>query len=313
MKRNLPRLFALACAVVLGACAPTRFMASRMGPCRWNTETLQFEIGDAGAQARCLLRHVRQGGVLGPAWPLPPTLGRLVGTPAIPTRDQLRSYVARRDLSPGQRHEWDVLMADLDRPISHGWDNRADAPAARYFVIHDTSEPYLATAPFPKTLDSDPDVNDLGIYFRAPFNDPVAHVFTNRRGEIRIGHTFSTPWRATKRERFTDQRNKGMFIHIENGQPRRQNANGPRGETTGPRPGFGERQYDTLALLYMTASIQAGRWLIPGFHSAIDEGIKDKHDDPQHFDLQRFDRSLARLVRAVEAVQGATPLPSARK
>jgi hypothetical protein len=292
---RLCALFGFA-AFALAGCST--LIASHLGPCRYDTETLEFRIGDARAQARCLLRHVRRSGVLGPAWPLPPTLGRLVGSTDTPSVDSLRRYIAGRALAPDQTAAWSTLAADLDKPISHGWANRPDAPAARYFVIHDTSEPYLESRPFPKDLDHDPEVNDLTQYFHG---DPVAHVFVNRRGEIAVGHTFSTPWRATKRERFTDVRNKGMFIHIEMGQPRRQSKPGRRDDTLGPYPGFGDKQYDSLALLYVCASVQAGRWLTPGFHSAVDEGIPAKHDDPQHFDIRRFDRAVAATLKAIRA------------
>jgi len=43
-----------------------------------------------------------------------------------------------------------------------------------------------------------------------------------------------------------------------------------------------------LVAAYLVASARAGKWLIPGFHATIDEGIPQAHDDPQHFDLVRF-------------------------
>lgn len=297
MSRALAIAATLCALTLLAGCASiSRLTASHLGPCRYDTESLEFKIGDTHTQARCLLRHVRRSGVLGPAWPLPRTLNRLVGTTDTPSKEALRRYIASRALPRDQAQAWATLAADLDKPISRGWNNRADAPAARYFVIHDTSTPYLETRPFPADLDHDPQVNDLTQYFHG---EPVAHVFVNRRGEIAVGHTFSTPWRATKRERFTDVRNKGMFIHIEMGQPRRQSKPGARDDTLAPYPGFGERQYDALVLLYVCASVQAGRWLTPGFHSAVDEGIPAKHDDPQHFDMGRFDRALSRVLAQI--------------
>ena len=59
-----------------------------------------------------------------------------------------------------------------------------------------------------------------------------------------------------------------------------------------PVPGFTPAQYDALALVYVVASVRAGRWLIPAFHAVIDEGIRNKHDDPQNFELQAFADSL---------------------
>ena len=64
--------------------------------CRFNAETLTFEVGDARAQARCSLRHVNKGGVLSSEQPLPPTLDRLIGTTATPSLDALRRYVERQ-------------------------------------------------------------------------------------------------------------------------------------------------------------------------------------------------------------------------
>lgn len=266
--------------------------------CRFNTETLMFEVGDARAQARCLLRHVGPGGELGPELALTTNLERLVGQPVTFTRAQLRAYIEAQPHTPAQTVAWKRVADELDKPISRAWDNRPDAPQARYFVIHDTSEPYLDDKPFPKDLNHDPGVNDFSIYFE-PGKDPVAHFFNNRLGEIAEGHDFSEPWRATKRERSADKRFKGLFVHIENVQPRRHVPGKPRYDTFAPRPGFTKAQYETLALLYAIASVREGRWLVPGFHSAVDEGIEDKHDDPQNFDIVKFDRALGRLVKAV--------------
>ena len=50
---------------------------------------------------------------------------------------------------------------------------------------------------------------------------------------------------------------------------------------------------------YVMASRRAGTWLIPAFHAAIDEGISDGHDDPQHFSLEAFDMALTSLLQAL--------------
>jgi hypothetical protein len=264
--------------------------------CRFNVETLAYEVGDARAQARCLLRHVGPRGVLGPELALTPTLERLVGEPVAFTPAKLGAYIEAQPRSPEQAQAWRKVAEDLDKPVSRAWNNRPDAPQARYFVIHDTSEPYFDEKPFPRDLNTDPAVNDLSIYFHG---DPVAHFFNNRKGEIAEGHDFSVPWRATKRERYPDVRFKGLFLHIETVQPRRRRPGGPPGDYIAPRPGFTKAQYETLALLYAVASVRAGQWLVPGFHSAVDEGIADKHDDPQNFDIVKFDKALGRLVKAL--------------
>ena len=48
------------------------------------------------------------------------------------------------------------------------------------------------------------------------------------------------------------------------------------------------------------ASVRRGTWLIPAYHSAIDAGIKDAHDDPQNFELERFADELKKLVDSVK-------------
>ncbi len=50
----------------------------------------------------------------------------------------------------------------------------------------------------------------------------------------------------------------------------------------------------------MVASVRAGRWLVPAYHIAIDQGIPRGHDDPQHFSLERFSAALDRLLRQIE-------------
>jgi hypothetical protein len=42
---------------------------------------------------------------------------------------------------------------------------------------------------------------------------------------------------------------------------------------------------------------ERGVWLIPAYHSAIDAGIKDAHDDPQNFELEKFAVQLSRLLK----------------
>jgi hypothetical protein len=48
------------------------------------------------------------------------------------------------------------------------------------------------------------------------------------------------------------------------------------------------------------ASVRRGSWLIPAFHSAIDAGIKDAHDDPQNFELEKFAKALENLVKKIK-------------
>ncbi|HXY90235.1 MAG TPA: hypothetical protein VEH75_06405, partial [Xanthobacteraceae bacterium] len=63
-------------------------------------------------------------------------------------------------------------------------------------------------------------------------------------------------------------------------------------------------QYEKLALVYIVASRRAGRWLIPAFHAVLDEGIYDKHDDPQNFDFATFNENIEKLLQ-----QARNPTP----
>ena len=92
-----------------------------------------------------------------------------------------------------------------------------------------------------------------------------------------------------------------MFIHNELIQPRRRHPKfRGRNDFKAPEPGFSAAQYDALALVYVVASVRAGFWMIPAYHAVLDEGIYDKHDDPQNFDLDAFADSLTRLRTALQ-------------
>ena len=159
------------------------------------------------------------------------------------------------------------------------------------------------------------------MYKRQCSNDiEPAHVFINRGGQIFLAHDFVVPWRATK---FENARNfgsslKGLFLHIELIQPRRAlKGYGRRNDFQAPSPGFSQAQYDSLALVYTVASRRAGFWMIPAFHSVLDEGIRNKHDDPQNFELEQFTQSLDALVGELRAKTAAAsavqPTPPAAK
>jgi hypothetical protein len=246
--------------------------------CGFDPETFSF-AGDARTQALCLLRPNGRGGELGaPLADLPAGLGQV---------GQLF------DIAPVLVREGSVmaglpadLVATAIEPVSRADSNNPAAPAARYFVIHDTSTPYLADAPFPTPLDSNAFVNRLTIYAKA---DPAAHMFIARDGALFVGHDYEKPWRATKLEKTVGVRVRGLFLHNELVQPRRADPSGPNGnDLIAPTPGFSAVQYQKLAALYVLASARAGVWLIPAYHSAIDDLIPGKHDDPQNFDLDAF-------------------------
>ncbi len=252
-------------------------------PCPFDKSKMEF-AGTPVEQARCLLRPVAQGGVLGqPLATLPGPLEKLIGQPVQITREALLKYL--------QAHQ--ILESDIGGPLTQH-------ATAKYFVIHDTSTKNYGTNSIPDNINT-PDwaLNNLKRWT----NLPVAHVFVNRLGQSLTWHPFSMSWRATKFERttITREESKGMFIHIENSQPRRSDPNGHKGnDAIAPIPGFTLPQLDRLALLYVTASLEHGTWLVPGYHCAIDAGIPDGHDDPQHFDLAQWATRLEMLLKEVK-------------
>jgi hypothetical protein len=254
--------------------------AQTVGACRFDRGTLQF-TGTPVQQAQCLLRPVaRWGKVAAAPAVLPPVLEALLGQPVGIERSKLRAYLGAAGADESS------MGGGLDSPIG-----------ARYFVFHDTSSPWLGDAPgFP--ADDTPSLNNLSTYKRP---DAVAHVFIGRTGQTLVGHDFNVPWRATKLEsQVIGAQARGLFLHIELLQPRRRDpAGGPKNDALAPTPGFTAMQYERLAQLYAAASVRAGRWLVPAFHAAIDEGLADAHDDPQNFVLADFAAALERLQQVV--------------
>ena len=265
--------------------APIPVAAQAVGQCAFDPAALSF-AGSPVAQAECLLQHVAQGGARS-AQPLPEVLRGVLESGGPPPPGALEAALARFPEPYAA-----FARANAALPLSQ---TEAGMPA-RYFVIHDTSTPFLREAQFPRDLDRDPEVNAFTPYFAA---EPVAHIFLNRGGQIWAGHDFVQPWRATKLEsRVVGVPARGRFVHIETVQPRRlaPGAQG-RGNTLGPVPGFSKKQYRMLAALYVYASARAGAWLIPGFHNGVDAGIPEAHDDPQNFQLKRFGQELEKLLK----------------
>ena len=131
----------------------------------------------------------------------------------------------------------------------------------------------------------------------------MAHCFINRLGESISQNPWITPWRATKLEvRVLGEKSRGLFVHTEMVEPRRRDPSGsPGNDAIAPKPGFTEPQLDRLALLYVTASVQHGTWMIPAYHAAVDAGIPDGHDDPQNFDLALWATHLGALIQTLNA------------
>ncbi|WP_300973494.1 hypothetical protein [Sphingomonas sp. LHG3406-1] len=283
-------------AVAQALAQPAAPATGIVGHCRFDIEQLSF-AGSPADQARCLMEPVGKRGKLGPPLKrLPTGLSRVLerGEP-LPPRDKVAALLVAEGIDIG----------GLDEPLSRARDGDSAAPLARYFVIHDTSTPYYQDQPFPADVDNDARVNDFAPYFPVgadPERFPVAHVFLNRLGVVRIGQPLSRPWRATKLEtRVIGLPAKGLFLHIETVAPRRRDpAIEGWNDAIAPRPGFSARQYDRLAILYIAASVRAGTWMIPAQHATIDQGLPQAHDDPQNFTLKQFDRALRKRLAALK-------------
>jgi hypothetical protein len=287
-------------------CKPRRplptIVLKTMGPCNFNPDTLSF-AGTPVEQAACLMRPVKQWAHLGrPLAEIPKALAdRVGGTTPMPDRDALTALITETGLPP-------KFAEGLGSEVSRARDNDAEAPKARYFVIHDTSGPKLGS--FPPNLDENVKINNLA-RFSCSDSAEIAHAFINRRGGVFFGHDFGVPWRSMKFERALSfgTNLKGLFLHVEMIQPRR---GGRRGnDISAPTPGFTAAQYQRLALLYTIASFRAGAWLVPAFHAVIDGDIRNGHDDPQNFEVEVFAQALDGIAEQLAAFNAPKPAPPA--
>ena len=142
------------------ACKPNHFrpafFVKTMGACAFDPQTLSYS-GDPVAQAKCLMRGMDATRNLAPAMEsLPPALASRVGQDSgLPSREALSAFLSKENL------EWE-FAAYLWQPVSRAHDNDADAPPARYFVIHDTSGPNYGHRSFPADIDVSAKLNNLG-------------------------------------------------------------------------------------------------------------------------------------------------------
>ncbi len=265
--------------------------------CKFDERTLQFS-GTPIEQARCLLRPNKIGGVLGEELKsLPKPFETLIGQLVVVSKLNLRKYLSKNKIAE------ENIGGSLDNALTKLKLPNGDEVETFYFIIHDTSSPYLKDELFPANIDTDPSWkgNDLTTWLK----QPVAHIFVNRIGDSITTTPFDEVVRkgwGTKFARdFLKADGKGLQIHIELIQPRRRDANNfnPANDLIAPFPGFSEKQYERLALLYIAAGVRRGTWLIPAFHSAVDAGIKDAHDDPQNFDLKKFAHKLQILLKKI--------------
>jgi len=272
-------------------------VVAQNAPCNLDQTTHLF-AGTPVEQARCLLRPNMIGGVLDKELKkLPGPLEKIVGQKIAINKDSLRKYLKEHSIDESS------LGGSLDESlVTAKLPNGQEIPAL-YFIIHDTSWPYLKDDPFPADFNTNADWK--GNKIEVWINNPVAHIFVNRLG----GSVTTTPFNesvqkgwGTKFARDVLKKDaKGLEIHIELIQPRRRDPSNANHENDrfAPEPGFTNAQYERLALLYVCASVRRGSWLIPAYHSAIDAGIKDAHDDPQNFELKKFAESLKRLIKRI--------------
>lgn len=240
------------------------------------------------AQARCLLRPVKKFANLGPALiELPAPLNTLVGQPTTTTitLDQLKAYLTAKAI-----REEDV-GGSLSLPLSK----------PKYFVIHDTSDFLGALNDFPGNIN---DASWAPNTLARRVTRPVAHIYINRMGHSGTAVVFesTTPPSGTKFG-LCNPMQKSAFLHIENIQPRiRDGSVRFDNDAIAPMPGFTDAQLERLALLYIVASARSGKWLIPSYHSPIDLGFRDRHDDPQNFELEKWTSKIAQLIQEIRAV-----------
>lgn len=219
---------------------------------------------------------------------------------------RFREYLAGLKILP------DSLGGSLDAPLSRS--TTGSKPFAKYFVIHDVS--YNLCDDMGSLSKSDDPMAKWNLASRWA-NDEEAHLYITRDGKLIApqGRTFSVPYPATKLEQQDKSRTRGIFLHVENVQLRNvaikpgenawvENKKTKEKECLNDRiaqkPGFTEIQYSRLALVYISASHRAGRWLVPAYHLAIDKGVGNAHDDPQNFDLNEFGREVCGHLKAID-------------
>jgi hypothetical protein len=175
---------------------------------------------------------------------------------------------------------------------------------ASYFVIHDTSSPeFENVTSFPAQI-NDPAWS--GNRIAAPgWRDTSMRVnaIVNRAGASRtfIDYADSHPKVGMKLENCIPAA-AGLFIQVENIQPRIK----PRNSWghIAPEPGFTDAQLNRLALLYVSARVRSGTWLIAAFHFNIDSQSNcggHAHDDPQNFDLAKWSAQIDNIEAAVQS------------
>lgn len=271
--------------------------------CPFDVNAASF-VGSPLDQAKCLLRFVkRQGNVDDQPVSLPDTLTNLLSNP-----DRLGfSKSALRTLLAARGELESNFGGSLDNTICRANNNDEEASFANYFVIHDTSDKLSSSQTFDPGFINTRDWSANHLEDRSGID---CHVALSRDGRSRTYNDYGTPWRATQFEikhpgypNSNAAIHKGRFLHHEMVQPRK----GPgSSDADSPDPGFTTIQYEMLAMCYLCASLRRGRWMIPLFHCVLDLGVGD-HDDPQRFDLARWDQALKSLLNQIQTSPSPSP------
>jgi hypothetical protein len=254
-----------------------------------SAENLLFN-GTPLQQAQILLRDVKEKGVVSKdsATILSP-LKDLIGDTVDFTIEDLKAYATKQN----------ILLNELGYLSNSGsvLEDTNSKVNANYFVIHDVSTPNYGNKLFPANI------NETGWPWNNldRWNKNITHAYVNRMGQSKTIADFSDTIQATKLEKKVVAKNAtGNFIHIELIQPRKNRLHTAMKGSLAPYEGFTKEQYERLALLYFSASIRKGIWLIPAFHACIDEGIYNGHDDPQHFNLLYWNKALEQILYEFE-------------
>lgn len=258
---------------------------------KFDAEKMQF-IGTKHQQATYLLRYVQKYAHLGDTLKtLPPFLNSILnGDIKVVRKKALKKYLSTANITDEE------IGGSLDSAICS-----VDGIKASYFVIHDTSNFLADSTSFPTNIDS---VSWSGNRLDNKRTFKLTHIFINRLGASITSNDLSRQIHATKFESPTKnplltKSVVGSFIHIEVIQPRIADP-GKKNDAIAIKPGFTDLQYKRLALIYIAASLRKGEWLIPTFHAVLDDGIPDGHDDPQNFELEKFDTEIQTLVHLLK-------------
>jgi hypothetical protein len=258
---------------------------------KFDTITMTFK-GSKLEQASYLLKPVNKYGILGkPLNKIPSFLNSILSNKIkIIKIERLRRFLLARS----------VRNNEIGGVIDSSLSKSENDITANYFVIHDASNLIAGIDSFPSIVNTiEWTYNNLTKYSKFA----NAHLFINRLGKTLTSNDFNKRIQGTKFESKTKNaiikgKSVGNFIHIEMIQPRISDRN-KKNDAIAIKPGFTDEQYKKLALIYIIASTRKNDWLVPAYHATLDEGFKDGHDDPQNFDLEKFDNELMNLYKII--------------